>query len=101
MIVVRFKVQSQAERAEEVAAVLNAVVAPSRATEGVVSFDIARDLSEPNTFVATEVFADEAARQRQEALPEVGAVMAVLPGAVVGPPEINVYRAEELPAAGG
>jgi hypothetical protein len=37
---------------------LKDVISPSRMLEGVVSFDIGRDLTDPKVFVATEVFED-------------------------------------------
>ena len=92
MIVLRFKVQSRPEKAEELSAAFADVVAPSRATDGVISFDIARDVADPNSFVATEVFEDAAARARQEALAEVGKVMSLLPGAAAAPPEATVFH---------
>jgi quinol monooxygenase YgiN len=94
MIVVRFSVQCRPEKAEEVAAAFSSVVAPARATEGVVSFDIARDITDANVYVATEVFEDQAARERQESLPEVGAVMALLPHSLA-PPEAIAYTVAE------
>ena len=42
MIVVRFKAKCKPEKTEQAAAAFEAVVAPSRAVEGVVSFDIGR-----------------------------------------------------------
>ena len=99
MIVLRFKVQSKPEQAEELAAAFAEVVAPSRATEGVISFDIARDVADPNSFVATEVFEDAAARERQEALPEVGKVMSILPSAAAAPPEATLFHVSSSEAA--
>ena len=95
MIVLRFRVQCQPGRADEVKAAFADVVAPARASEGVISFDIAQDVIDENVFVATEVFADEAARARQESLPQVAAVMSVLKTAVAAPPEATVYTAVE------
>jgi quinol monooxygenase YgiN len=34
--------------------------------DGVVSFDIGRDLAKPDSIIATEVFEDPAAREREE-----------------------------------
>ena len=48
MIVVRFKVQCQPEKTERALAAFEEVIAPSRAVDGVVSFDIARDLVNPD-----------------------------------------------------
>ena len=92
MIVVRFKVQCQPEKTEQVMAAFEQVIAPSRAVAGVISFDIARDLANPDSFIATEVFEDQAARERQESLPEVGKVLAILPESLARPPEATVFH---------
>jgi quinol monooxygenase YgiN len=78
MVIMRFKVKVEPEKAEEVRAALEAVIEPSRALEGVVRLDIARDLADPDAFIATEVYEDEAALERQEALPEVEAALALI-----------------------
>ena len=91
MLVLRFKATCQPDRASELAAAFAAVLAPSRALPGVVSFDVGSDVSNPNIFIATEVFEDADARERQEALPEVAAVMMLLPQALAGPPEVTLY----------
>lgn len=92
MIVVRFKVQSQPEKAEQVKAALEAVIAPSRALDGVVSFDVARDLADPNSFVAIEVFEDRAALDRQEAQAEVANALAVLGESLAAEPEATIFH---------
>jgi quinol monooxygenase YgiN len=92
MIVVRFKVQSQPEKSDQVAAAFAEVLGPSREVEGVISFDIARDLADPNSFIATEVFEDRAALDRQESLPEVAKTLAVLEQSLAAPPEATVYN---------
>ncbi len=92
MIVVRFKVTCRSEKTEELRAAFEAVVAPSRAVEGVLSFDIARDITDPDSFVATEVFEDRAALDRQEALPQVQRVIALLPDVLAAEPEATVYQ---------
>jgi quinol monooxygenase YgiN len=99
VIVIRFKVQVQAEKAEQLRAAFEDAIAPSRAVSGVVSFDIARDLADPNSFVAIEVFEDEASRDRQESLPEVGKVMALLPESLTAPPEATVFHVSSSEAA--
>jgi len=82
----------QAEKFDEVRAALEAVVGPSRAQEGVISYDLAEDITSPNTIVATEVFADQAGRDRQEATPEAKHVMANLEEWLAAPPEMAVYE---------
>jgi quinol monooxygenase YgiN len=74
----RFKVKVEPDRADNVREALEAVIEPSRALEGVVHIDIARDLSDPDSFIATEVYEDEGALARQEALPEVEAALALI-----------------------
>jgi quinol monooxygenase YgiN len=92
MIVVRFKVQCQPEKTEQVMAAFEQVIAPSRAVDGVISFDIARNLTDPDSFIATEVFEDQAALERQESLPEVGRTLAVLEESLVAEPEATVFH---------
>jgi quinol monooxygenase YgiN len=99
MIVVRFKVQCQPEKTEQVRAAFGNVIAPSRAVSGVIRFDIARDLANPDSFIATEVFEDQAARDRQESLAEVGKVMAILPESLAAPPEATVFHVSSSEAA--
>ena len=62
MLVIRFKVQVQPDKIDEALEMFAAVPPPSREVEGVISFDIGRDLNDPNAIVATEVFQDAAAR---------------------------------------
>ena len=99
VIVIRFRVQCQPAKSEELAAAFAKVLEPSRSLDGVVSFDIARDLSDPNTFIATEVFENAAARGRQEALPEVANVMSLLAMALAAPPEATLFHVSSSEAA--
>ena len=99
MIVLRFKAQCQPDKIEEALAAFRDVVAPSREVEGVISFDIARDLTDPNSIVAVEVFQDAAARERQESLPQVGKVMSLLPEALAAPPEATVFHVSSSESA--
>jgi quinol monooxygenase YgiN len=99
MLVIRFRVQCQPAKADELAAAFREVVGPSRALAGVQSFDIARDIVDANVFVATEVFEDAAARERQESLPEVAAVMRLLPDCLAAPPEATLYHVSSAESA--
>ena len=92
MIVVRFKVTCQPGKTEHALSVFEPVIGPSRALEGVISFDIARDIADPDSIVAVEVFEDRAALARQEALPEVAKVTSALPQLVAGPPEATIFQ---------
>lgn len=92
MIVVRFKVQCRAGQSEQVRKALERVIAPSRTTGGVIGFDIGRALDDPDSFIATEVFEDRAALDRQEALPEVAAAMAAFEGSLATEPEATIFE---------
>ena len=92
MIVLRFKVQCQPEQTSAVSDAMRDVVVASRSLPGVIHFDVGGDLSDPNALIATEVFEDLAARERQEALPEVAKVMSLLPSALAGPPEATQFH---------
>ena len=92
MIVLRFKVTCQPEKTEQLLAAMRKVVPLSRQVEGVIGFDIAQDILDPNTIIATEVFDDAAARERQESLPEVAGVLGILPDCLAAPPEATVFE---------
>lgn len=91
MIVVRFKVKCQPGKAEQVSAAFRSVIPASRGVVGVVSFDIGRDVEDPNAFIATEVFEDRAALDRQESLPEVAAALGVLEVSLAVEPEATIF----------
>jgi quinol monooxygenase YgiN len=92
MIVVRFKVQCKPEKIEQAMAAFKELITPSRAVEGVVNFDIARDLHDPHSIIATEVFVDRAAPERQESLPAVQKIIGQLPEFLAGNPEATIYN---------
>jgi quinol monooxygenase YgiN len=96
MIILRFKVHCQPDKTDELMAALSEIVDPARATEGVLSFDIARDLLDPDSFIATGVYEDYAALKQQESLPQVDTVMAMLPPSLEAPPERTVFNADPV-----
>lgn len=91
MIVVRFKVQSRPDRVDELRSLLAVVAAASQSVEGVVSFDIGQDVTDSNAFIATEVFDDRDALDRQESLPEVAAAMAAFEETLAAEPEATIF----------
>lgn len=92
MIVVRFKVRCRPGTVGQAIEVMSKVVQPSRSLHGVVSFDIARDVTDPDCILALEVFEDLEAVGRQELLPEVADVMSLLPSILADPPEATRYH---------
>jgi quinol monooxygenase YgiN len=97
MVILRFKIHSKPDKSDDLMAALAEIITPARATEGVINFDIARVLRDPDRFIATAVYEDGAALERQESLPEVDRVMAMLPGSLVTPPERTIYDASRGP----
>ena len=75
MVILRQQMRSKPERTDDVWAALAAIIPGARATPGVISLDIARDLLDPDSFVATAVYEDGAALERQESTTEVHAAM--------------------------
>ena len=76
------------------ATALIAVEGPSRAIPGVVHFDVARRLTDPNRFVVTEVFEHRDAFDRQNVQSEVADGLRLADdGALVGDYEFAVWEA--------
>ena len=97
MIILRFKIRSKPDKSNELMAALAEIITPARATEGVINLDIARVLLEPDSFIATVVYEDGAALERQESLPQVHNVMALLPESLVAQPERTIFEASVHP----
>jgi len=97
MVILRFKIHSRPEKSDELMAALAEIITPARATAGVINLDIARDLLDPNSFIATAIYDDGAALERQESRPEVDRVMAMLPESLEAPPERTIFDASRNP----
>ena len=92
MIIVRFKGKCKPEKAEQLRAAFEAVVAEGRTIQGCLHFDIARDVTDANAFIATEVFEDKEALARQETLPQAKKVIDLLPEVLAAEPEATIYH---------
>jgi quinol monooxygenase YgiN len=93
MVILRFKIQSKPNSSDEVMAALAEIITPARATDGVINFDIARVLNEPDSFIATAIYEDGAALERQESAQEVHRAMAIFQESLVAPPERTIFDA--------
>jgi quinol monooxygenase YgiN len=98
MVILRQQMRSKPERTDDVLAALAAIIPDERATQGVISLDIARDLLDPDSFVATGIYEDGAALERQESAPAVHGSMAMFSEALAAPPDRMVYDASRDPA---
>jgi quinol monooxygenase YgiN len=91
MVILRFKIRSKPERRDDAMAALAAIITPARATEGVINVDIAHVLLEPDSFIATAIYEDGAALERQESAPEVH--RGIFSESLIGPPERTIFDA--------
>jgi quinol monooxygenase YgiN len=101
MVVVRLKAHCQAGKTEHVLAVLAGLIAPSRAVPGVVSFDIGRDIDNPDAAIIVAVFADVAALRHHGSLAEVRQSRHLLPRLITSRPELQVFEVVRVPSAKG
>jgi quinol monooxygenase YgiN len=93
MIIVRVKLHCQPGQTENVVAACERMVAASRPLPGVIHFDVARDLTDSNALIATEIYQDREALERQESLAEVASVVGLIRGgALTGAPEWTQYE---------
>jgi quinol monooxygenase YgiN len=69
------------------------LVTASRMLPGVVSFDVAQDVTDPAIFISTEVYEGQEALDRQGELPELSVLMACLPGLLSGGPDGTIFDA--------
>ena len=92
MIVVRFKVKCRPENTNQALAAFREIVAASRPLDGTINFDMGRDIADPDSFIALEVFADQAALDRQESLPVVQKTMGLFQEILLGEPEETIFH---------
>ena len=97
MVILRFKIRSKPDKSDGLMSALAEIITPARATNGVINFDIARDLLDHDSFIATAIYDDGAALEQQELLPEVDRVMALLPESLVAPPDRTIFDASRHP----
>ena len=69
------------------------IITSARATDSVINLDVARTLDDPDSFIATAVYEDGAALERQESATEVHKAIALFSESLVGPPERTIFDA--------
>lgn len=92
MIIYRVAGKVRSRRIEEARRTFADLSAASRAVPGVVSFDIAQDVTDPEIFVSVEVYEDQSAVDRQGELPELRALMACLGDLLADGPHGTVFH---------
>src|SRR5258705_1791157 len=97
MVILRQQMRPKPEGTDGVWAAHAAIIPGARATPGVISLDIARDLLDPDSFIATAVYEDGAALERQESAADVHKARAMFPDALAAPPDRTIYDASRDP----
>jgi len=93
MVILRFKIHSRPEKSDELMAALAEIITPARAIDGVINFDIARVLRDPDWFIATAVYED-GRRSGATGVPFRGAQgHGDVAESLVAPPERTIYAA--------
>jgi quinol monooxygenase YgiN len=93
VLVVRFKVRCRSDKTPQMAGAMKNVAEAVRVLPGVIHFDVARDLTDDDALIATEVFEDRAAMEREESLPQVAMVVELMQsGALAGAPEWTIFE---------
>src|SRR3970282_1528218 len=92
MIVVRFKVKCLPEKTDQALAAFREIVAASRPLDGAIHFDMGRDITDPDSFIALEVFADRAALDPPETLPAVAQTMGLFQEILAANPEATIFH---------
>ena len=64
----------------------------SRALPGVISIDFGRDITDPDAFIATELYEDRGALDRQEAVPETIAALEALRDAIIAKSDALIHH---------
>ena len=100
MIIERFKVKCLPEKTDQALAAFKEIVAASRPLDGVINFDMGRDIMDPDSFIAIEVFADRAALDRQESLPVVQKTMGLFQEWLAAEPEATIFHVSSSEPSG-
>ena len=97
MVILRQKMRCKHDKNDEVTAALSAIIEPARATPGVIHLDIARDLLDDDSFIATAVYEDRIGIERQESAAEVHRAIALFADALAAPPDRTIFDASVDP----
>jgi quinol monooxygenase YgiN len=68
------------------------VVEASRPAADVIHLGLGQDITDPDSFLALEVFEDRAALDRQDSLPATQRAIALLPELVAAEPKATIYH---------
>jgi quinol monooxygenase YgiN len=85
------RITAKADKVEALKSVLLALVAPTRAEPGCVSYQLCQNRSDPTDFVFVEAWASEAAIDGHMKTAHVGDALAQAQSLLASPPDIRSY----------
>lgn len=91
MIVVHAEFPIDPDQRDEAVTLMREVAEQSRAEDGVIAYDIATDIDDPNLFRFTEQYEDEAAFGAHTETDHFGELEAALPDLLAGEPEVTRF----------
>jgi quinol monooxygenase YgiN len=91
MIVVVGRVQTDADRREELIGMGQALAAASRQEAGCISYRFYEDTEAPNEFVFVEEWESDEALQTHFRTEHIGTFMRSVPGAVLAAPDVKFH----------
>lgn len=100
MIVVVGRVQTDAERREELIRVAQAVASASREEEGCLGYRFYADTEQENHYVFVEEWKDLDALKAHFQTPHIAEFMAAVPGVLAGAPDIGFHVVERTMGLG-
>ena len=92
MIVFRVSGKVHPHKIEEARRKFRNLSVASRNVPGVISFDVAQDVTDPDVFVSMEVYEDQGAVDRQGSLAELRALMATLDDVLADGPYGTIFH---------
>jgi quinol monooxygenase YgiN len=92
MIVVVGRVQTDADKRDELIRIGTAVADASRGEEGCIAYRVHEAVDGPNEFVFVEEWRDEAALQAHFRTPHIAEFMAAITNTIVGPPDVKFHE---------
>ena len=86
------RIVARADRAEAMAGILAALVAPTRAEPGCIDYAFFRDTERPTHFLSVERWTSAEAASAHLATPHVRAALVAAADLLAEPPDIRSYR---------
>lgn len=91
MIVVVGRVQTDADRRDQLIGIAQTLAGASRLEPGCISYRFYEDTEQPNEFVFVEEWESDEALQQHFGTEHIGQFMRAVPATVTAPPDVNFH----------